>query len=80
MAVFSPVGQREAGRIPKAVGCPVNDLRDHGERPHRARPDAWRQQEFRKVDGATLGCRSEGAVQPPGEDIAGSDIVVGRHD
>jgi hypothetical protein len=44
MAVFSAVGQREAGRIPKAVGCPVNDLRDHGERPHRARSDARRQQ------------------------------------
>jgi hypothetical protein len=32
-----------------------------------------------KVDGATLGCRGERAVEPPRKDVTGSDLVVCRH-
>jgi hypothetical protein len=35
---------------------------------------------FREVHRAALSRRSEGAVQPPREDVAGSNVVMDRHD
>ena len=58
----------------------MHDLGHHGERSHRARADARRQEQLREIEGSTLGRGSERAVQPSREDVARSDVVVGRHD
>ena len=58
----------------------MNDFSDQGEQSDRARADAGRQQEIRKIDGPALRCRGERAMEPPREDVTGTDIVVCRHD
>jgi hypothetical protein len=79
VTVLAAMGQREAGRIPKAIRRPVYDFGDHRERSNRPRADARRQQKVGKVDGTALGRRRERAVQLTGEDVAGSHIVMCRH-
>ena len=59
MAVLAAMGEREAGRVGEAVGRAVHDLGDHGERAHRARADAGRQQQLGEIGRAALGRRGE---------------------
>jgi hypothetical protein len=75
MPVLAAVRQREARRIPEAIGRPVHDLRHNRERAHRARTDARRQQQVRKVDGTALSRSGERGMQPSRENIAQSHVV-----
>jgi hypothetical protein len=53
---------------------------DHRQRFDRARTDAWRQEQLRKVRRPAIGCGCEGAMQAPDEHIACPDVMVRWHD
>ena len=49
MTVLAAVRQRKARWIAEPVGCAVDDFGDHGERAHRARAHARREQQIGKI-------------------------------
>jgi hypothetical protein len=75
-----PCRQRKTRGIAEAVGRPVHYLRHHGQRLYRARADARREQECRKILWAALSGGGEGGVKALREHVAWPHIVVSRHD
>src|SRR6516165_2336953 len=41
MPVLAAMGHRKPCRVGKPVGCAMNDLGDHRQRPHRPDTDLW---------------------------------------
>ena len=80
MTVLAAVRQRKARWIAEPVGCAVDDFGDHGERAHRARAHARREQQIGKVGRAAIGSRGQVGAQPARIDVARAHLVMSGHD
>ena len=80
MPVLAAMGEREPRRVAKAVGRAMHNLRDHGQRADGACANARHEQELREIGRTGFGGSRQVAVQPPGDYVFRSDIVmVGHH-
>ena len=80
MTVLAAKRDRKTRGIIEPAGCAVNDLRDHGQRPHGSGPNARRQQQVGIVHRTALGCGRQVAVQAPDMHVGGPNIMVSGHD
>ena len=80
MPVLAAMGEREARRIGEAIGRAVHHFGHHGECPHRAGADAWRQKQFGEVGGSSFATAVRRRVQARREQVARAHVVMSRHD
>jgi hypothetical protein len=80
MPVLAAMGDRKPRWVREPVGRAMDDLGDHRQRPHRPGANTLGQQQFGKVLRASIRRCGQCRVQPPEIDIAGSHIVMDRHD
>ena len=58
----------------------MNDFGDHGKRLYRAGAYSGREKQLREIFRSAFGRRREIAVETARMNVAGTDIVMGRHD
>jgi hypothetical protein len=88
-AALETLGARESGtarmeeapcRVTEAVGRAMHDLGDHGQRANGSCANARHEQELREIRRSAFGGSRQIAMQPAGNDVFRSDIVmVGHH-
>src|SRR6516165_1687461 len=79
MPVLAAMGHRKPRRVSKPVGCAMDDLGDHCQRPNRPGTDTRDQQQIGKILWARIHGRGQRRMQPPEIDIARAYIEMGRH-
>lgn len=80
MPVLAAVSKGEARWIGEAVWRAVENLGDHRQRAHCPRSDAGNKEQLGEIRGAALRRRDESCMETRRQHIAGSYVMMGRHD
>ena len=80
MTVLPTMCEREPRRIGETAWGAVNDLSDHGKRLNCAGAHPRCEKQLREILGCALSRRRKIAVETARMNVAGTDIVMSRHD